>query len=83
MMWMEFECGTSFLPETPEARQDFFPLVSLKGLSDTRTNDKLFFVFFAEPRHEFHESTLSKLVQSRIRFVAIGVIRVWFFPARR
>jgi hypothetical protein len=46
MMWMEFECGTSFLPETPEARQDFFPLVSLKGLSDTRTNDKLFFVFF-------------------------------------
>jgi hypothetical protein len=48
-MWMDFGCGTSFLPETPEARQDFF-CGSPRVLVNLETVEKLYFIFFAEPR---------------------------------
>jgi hypothetical protein len=48
-MWMHFGCGTSFLPETLEARQDFF-CGSPRVLVNLETVEKLYFIFFAEPR---------------------------------
>src|SRR5437588_11797803 len=43
-MWMQFECGTSFLAKTPETRQHFFLVPP--GLLDAWMNSKLFFRFF-------------------------------------
>ena len=46
MMWMDFGCETSFLPETAETRQHFFYEVIRPGLADKRKRGKLFFKIF-------------------------------------
>jgi hypothetical protein len=50
-MWMEFECETPLVAETPETCQDFsfFRMNGSPGLLDSRTDDKLFFLFFENP----------------------------------
>jgi hypothetical protein len=46
MMWMELECGTSFLAKTPQTRQHFFGGVIRPGVYPTDACvASLFFVF--------------------------------------
>jgi hypothetical protein len=44
-MWMEFECGTSFVAETPKTRQHFFVCGCPAVLLDVKNFGKLFFKF--------------------------------------
>jgi hypothetical protein len=50
----EFECETSFMPETPQTRQHFFLFLWFPRFIGCVNEWQAFFLeFFVEPRHEF------------------------------
>ena len=88
----EFECETSLVATTPEARQHFFLFYDFPGFIGRAMNSKLFFKIFF-PRNAPHESagkltsrfcfeSASRRVQvSRARWIVFGNETVTSEPA--